>query len=212
MKKIKTLLQIYWSFFKIGGLTFGGGLTMLPMLERELVDKRKWITEEELLDCYAIGQCTPGIIAVNTATFVGYKKGGVAGGILGTLGMVSPSIVIITIVALFLKNFINNVWFQHAMMGIRGVVCALLMNTVINLGKKSLKSAVAWGIAIVIALLAFFTKLPTIILVLFAAAFGITYDAIKNHKKNAVTIASSDNNDAENIVEENNQSQETKNE
>lgn len=88
--KIKDLLELYWSFFKIGGLTFGGGLTMLPMLERELVEKKGWTTSEELLDVYAIGQCTPGIIAVNTATFIGYKKGKVLGGIFATLGMISP--------------------------------------------------------------------------------------------------------------------------
>lgn len=181
--KIKLLFEIYWSFFKIGGLTFGGGLTMLPMLEHELVGKRQWITEDELLDCYAIGQCTPGIIAVNTATFVGYKKAGIAGGIFGTLGMITPSILIITIVANFLKFFMNNEIFLHAMMGVRGVVCALLMNTVINLGKKSLKSIEAWCIALVILALALLTKLPTIILVLFAATTGIVIDLIKNKQK-----------------------------
>lgn len=183
--KIKLLFEIYWSFFKIGGLTFGGGLTMLPMLENELVEKRKWITEEELLDCYAIGQCTPGIIAINTATFVGYKKAGVAGGIFGTLGMVSPSILIITIVANFLKAFMTAETFVHAMMGVRGVVCALLMNTVINLGKKSLKNLQAWLFAIAILLLALFTKLPTIILVLMAAVASIGIDFIKNKSKKA---------------------------
>lgn len=183
--KIKLLLELYWSFFKIGGLTFGGGLTMLPMLEHELVEKRKWITEEELLDCYAIGQCTPGIIAVNTATFVGYKKAGVAGGIFGTLGMVSPSILIITIVANFLKAFMTAETFVHAMMGVRGVVCALLMNTVINLGKKSLKNLQAWLFAIAILLLALFTTLPTIILVLIAAVASIGIDFIKNKSKKA---------------------------
>ena len=157
---------------------------MLPMLEHELVDKRKWITEDELLDCYAIGQCTPGIIAVNTATFVGYKKGGISGGISGTLGMVSPSILVITIIAMFLRNFMDNVWFAHALMGVRGVVCALLMNTVINLGKKSLKTLTAWIVAGVILVLALFTKLPTIILVLMAAATGIILDLIKNRKTN----------------------------
>lgn len=182
MSKIKLLLDIYWSFFKIGGLTFGGGLTMLPMLEHELVNNRQWITEEELLDCYAIGQCTPGIIAVNTATFVGYKKAGIAGGIAGTLGMVTPSMLIITLIASFLKVFMDNVYFKHAMMGVRGVVCALLMNTVINLGKKSLKNLAAWMIAVAILLLAFFTKLPTIILVLLASAAGIIIDLIRNRK------------------------------
>uniref|UniRef100_UPI00388F4185 chromate transporter n=1 Tax=Treponema sp. TaxID=166 RepID=UPI00388F4185 len=103
MTRIKMILNLYWSFLKIGGLTFGGGLTMLPMLEHELVKKNKWITEEELLDCYAIGQCTPGIIAVNTATFVGYKKEKVLGGIFATLGMITPSLVIITVAAMFLQ-------------------------------------------------------------------------------------------------------------
>ena len=101
MERIKNLFQLYWSFFKIGGLTFGGGLSMLPMLERELVQRRKWVTEEEILDFYAIGQCTPGIIAVNTATFVGYKKEKILGGIFATLGMISPSIIVISLVAAF---------------------------------------------------------------------------------------------------------------
>ena len=117
MNKIKSLFQLFWTFFKIGGLTFGGGLTMLPMLERELVQHRKWVTSEELLDIYAIGQCTPGIIAVNTATFVGYKRDKISGGIASTLGMISPSLIIIILVAAFLKNFIDNVWVSHAMMG-----------------------------------------------------------------------------------------------
>lgn len=181
--KMKTLFELYWSFFKIGGLTFGGGLTMLPMLEHELVDKRQWITEDELLDCYAIGQCTPGIIAVNTATFVGFKKGGIAGGIFGTLGMVSPSILIITLVASCLKMFMSAEVFIHAMMGVRGVVCALLFNTVINLGKKSLKKALNWIIAAVIFVLALFTKLPTIILVLLAATAGIVINLIQSKKE-----------------------------
>lgn len=182
MNKIKSLGQLFWSFFKIGALTFGGGLTMLPMLERELVDKRNWVTEEELLDCYAIGQCTPGIIAVNTATFVGYKREKVAGGIIATLGMVCPSILIITVVALFLRNFMDNVWFGHAIMGIRGVVCALLVNTVINLGKKSLKSIFAWIVCAVVFVLAFFTKLPTVIIVILAAVSGIVMMLIKTKK------------------------------
>lgn len=183
MGKLKLLFELYWSFFKIGGLTFGGGLTMLPMLEHELIEKRNWISEEELLDCYAIGQCTPGIIAVNTATFVGYKKAGIAGGIFSTLGMVSPSILIISIIANFLREFMDNKWFIHAMMGVRGVVCALLMNTVINLGKKSLKNLTAWLIAIAVFALAFFTKLPTIVLVLMAASAGIVIDLIKSKKQ-----------------------------
>lgn len=179
MGKFKLNLELFWSFFKIGGMTFGGGLTMLPMLEHELVSKKQWVTEEELLDCYAIGQCTPGIIAVNTATFVGYKKAKVPGGIFATLGMVFPSILIITIVAMFLKNFMDNVWFQHALQGVRGVVCALLANTVINLCRKSIKNLFTAIVFIAILVLGFFTKIPTIVLVLIAAAAGIIADLIK---------------------------------
>lgn len=195
MNKSKSLGQLFWSFFKIGGLTFGGGLTMLPMLERELVDKRNWVTEEELLDCYAIGQCTPGIIAVNTATFVGYKREKVAGGIIATLGMVCPSILIITVVALFLRNFMDNVWFGHAIMGIRGVVCALLVNTVINLGKKSLKSIFAWIVCAVVFVLAFFTKLPTVIIVILAAVSGIVMMLIKTKKDKSKELKGEDKNE-----------------
>lgn len=179
MNKFKELCKLYWAFLKIGGLTFGGGLTMLPMLEHELVNKNGWITEEELLDCYAIGQCTPGIIAINTATFVGYKREKVLGGIFSTLGMVTPSLIIITAIAACLNQFMDNVWFQHAIMGIRGVVCALLMNTALNLGKKSLKNLFAWIIYAVVLLVGLFLKLPTIVLVLSAATVGIIFELIK---------------------------------
>ncbi len=186
VKSLNELLQLYWSFFKIGGLTFGGGLAMLPMLEHELVEKRDWISQDELLDCYAIGQCTPGIIAVNTATFVGYKKRKVAGGIFATLGMVCPSLIIITLVASVLNAFMNNEIFIHALNGIRGVVCALLINTVINLGKKSLKSKMTWGIFIVVMIVSFLLKVPTVLLVVAAAVFGIVYDLITGKKKTAL--------------------------
>ena len=172
----KELWQLYAAFFRIGGLTFGGGLTMLPMLKHELVGKKNWITEEELIDCYAIGQCTPGIIAVNTATFVGYRRQGIPGGIFATLGMVSPSLVIITVVASFLQALMDNVYFQHAMMGIKGVVCALMLNTVINLAKKSLVSPICIVICIAAFLLAFFTPVPTIAIVVLAGVCGVILD------------------------------------
>lgn len=182
MIDFKMLGQLYWAFLRIGGLTFGGGLTMLPMLKYELVEKKNWISEDELLDCYAIGQCTPGIIAVNTATFVGYKKNGVAGGIAATAGMVTPSLVIITLLAAFLQNFIDNVWLQHALMGVRGIVCALMMNTVLNLARKSLTdvfSCVICGIVLVLCLL---TEIPTILIVVVSALTGILAECIRRKK------------------------------
>ncbi|MGN0132742.1 MAG: chromate transporter [Lachnospiraceae bacterium] len=169
---MKFLLELYWSFFRIGILTFGGGLTMLPMLKYEIVEKKQWTTEDELLDCYAIGQCTPGIIAVNTATYVGYKKAGIPGGIWATLGMISPSLFIITVVAAFLKEFMDNVWLQHALMGIRGIICALMLNTVLTLAKKSLVHPVCYGICIAAFILAMFTPVPTVAIVVLSAIAG----------------------------------------
>lgn len=182
MNDFKLLGQLYWAFLRIGGLTFGGGLTMLPMLKYELVEKKSWISEDELLDCYAIGQCTPGIIAVNTATFVGYKKGGVAGGIAATAGMVTPSLVIITLLAAFLQNFMDNMWLQHALMGVRGIVCALMLNTVINLAGKSLTDVFTCVICGIVLLLCLLTEIPTILIVVVSALAGILAECIRGRK------------------------------
>lgn len=170
---MKELFALYGAFFRIGGLTFGGGLTMLPMLKHELVEKKNWVTEDELLDYYAVGQCTPGIIAVNTATFVGYKRKGIIGGIFSTLGMISPSLIIISILALFLEQWMNNVWVSHAVNGIKIVVCALMLNTVVTMAKKSIASAICAIIAVLAFLLALFTPIPTVLIVVAAGVFGI---------------------------------------
>ena len=167
------LVQLYLAFLRIGGLTFGGGLTMLPMLKYELVEKNHWITEEELIDCYAVGQCTPGIIAINTATYVGFKKKGVTGGIFSTLGMVTPSLVIITILAASLNTILDNVWVGHALMGIRGVVCALMFNTVLNLAKKSLVNVSTCIICAIVLALCLLTDIPSVIIVIVTAVIGV---------------------------------------
>ena len=128
---------LFWSFAKMGVMTFGGGMAMLPILQREVVDSRHWATEEELTDYFAIGQCTPGIIAVNTATFIGQKYAGAIGGIVATLGVVFPSLVIITILAAFINNFADVAWVQNAFAGIQVCVCVLIFNAVRKLLKKS---------------------------------------------------------------------------
>lgn len=173
------ILLLYVTFFKIGLFTFGGGLTMLPLLKYELIEKKHWITEDRLLEIYAIGQCTPGIIAVNTATYVGYLRKGVAGGILATLGMVSPSVIIITVVAAFLQSFMGNPILQHALMGIRGAVCALMLNTVYTLAKKSLISPAAVAICAAAFVLALFTDIPTVLLIVLAGVAGVVIDRVK---------------------------------
>ncbi len=145
---MKVLYDLFRAFFTIGALTFGGGYAMLPMLEREIVTKHSWATNEELLNYFAIGQCTPGIIAVNTATFVGYKIKGVIGGIVATLGVVAPSMVIITIIAMVLENFMDIAWVQNAFAGIRVAVCALITVSVVKLFKSNVKQH--WHIALAI--------------------------------------------------------------
>ena len=134
---MKELWILFWAFARVGVMTFGGGMAMLPILQREIVENRHWATEEELADYYAIGQCTPGIIAVNTATFVGQKYKGVAGGIVATLGIVFPSLVIISILAGLIHNFADLAWVQNAFAGIQVCVCVLILNATVKLLKKA---------------------------------------------------------------------------
>lgn len=170
------LLNLFRTFFAIGGLTFGGGYAMLPMLQREVVEKHGWATEEELLNYFAIGQCTPGIIAVNTATFVGYKQRGVAGGIAATAGVVAPSLIIITFIAMLLQNFMDIAWVQHAFAGVRVAVCALIVQSVVKMAMKSVKSPLQIGLALVsFVLVALLGASPVYIVVgcmLFSLALG----------------------------------------
>ena len=133
----KTLGGLFVTFAKMGAITFGGGMAMLPILQREVVYTRHWVTEEELIDYYAIGQCTPGIIAVNTSTFIGQKRGGIPGGIVATLGMVFPSLVFISIIAGLLSNFAEIPAVQNAFAGIQVCVCVLIFNATLKLLKKS---------------------------------------------------------------------------
>ena len=143
---LNILFDLYLTFAKIGLFTFGGGYAMLPLLEREVVDKKKWASHEEILDYYAIGQSTPGIIAVNTATFCGYSQAGNLGGIIASLGFITPSIVIILIIANFLKTFSHIAWIQHAFAGIRVGVSALVFYSVLNMVKKNAKTPLKFAI------------------------------------------------------------------
>ena len=129
--------ELFWAFAKMGVMTFGGGMAMLPILQREVVEHKHWATEEELTDYFAIGQCMPGIIAVNTATFIGQKFAGNLGGIVATLGVVFPSLVIISLLAGVINNFSHIAWVQNAFAGIQVCVCVLIFNAVRKLLKKS---------------------------------------------------------------------------
>lgn len=178
------LLMLFGIFFKVGLFTFGGGYAMLPILERELVEKKKWLETEELLDYYAIGQCTPGIIAVNTATFVGYRRKGILGGIVATLGVVTPSLIIITIIAALLSNYAQIDAIKHAFAGIRVAVAVLVIITIIDMFKKSV---VDWLCLIIFALsfvISVFTDISPVFVILAAALSGLLFGTrMKNMKE-----------------------------
>lgn len=180
---LREYLELFWTFAKIGGVTFGGGYAMLPILQRECVDKRGWATEEELADYFAIGQCTPGIIAVNTATFIGQKQAGIIGGIVATLGIVFPSLIIITALAGVINSFSHLAWVQHAFAGIRVCVCVLIFNAVVKLFKGSVKDWAAGLIFLAVLAAALLTDLSPVIFVAAAAALGIVIQNVIRRAK-----------------------------
>ena len=179
---MKELLELFLAFAKVGVMTFGGGYAMLPILQREIVENKGWATDEELTDYFAIGQCTPGVIAVNTATFIGQKYKGIMGGIVATLGVVFPSLVIITILAGVIDAFSHLTWVQHAFGGIRVCVCVLIFNAVLKLWKSAVKDG--WGLAIFLLVLAasVFLELSPVVYVLFAAVAGILIKTLEVKK------------------------------
>lgn len=170
---MKELFELFCTFFKIGAFTFGGGYAMLSLIQREIVENKKWATDEEILDYYAVAQCTPGVIAVNTATFIGYKKKGILGGFVATAGVVLPSFIIISIIAAVLQNFMQYTVVQHIFGGIRVAVAVLIVNAVFTMGKK----AIADKLCAVIAVCAFlvsviFPSVSPAFIVLAAALVG----------------------------------------
>ena len=170
---MKELLDLFLTFARMGAVTFGGGYAMLPILQREVVEKRHWVTNEELTDYYAIGQCTPGIIAVNTATFIGNKQLGVAGGIAATLGIVFPSLVIISVITAFISNFAELAVVRNAFAGIRVCVFVLILNAVIKLSKSSVKDTLTLIICLHVLTGAVILDVSPIVFVVAAGIIGI---------------------------------------
>ncbi|MBS5138330.1 MAG: chromate transporter [Clostridium sp.] len=169
---MKELWKLYRVFFSIGICTFGGGYAMLSLLQRVIVEQYHWASEEELMDYYAIGQCTPGIIALNTSTFIGYKNKKLPGAITATLGFLSPSILIIVLIAAFMTNYASLPVVNHAFAGIRICVCALILDAVLKLGKKSIVDKSSVIIFLVVVGLSAFTNISTILLVIAAGIAG----------------------------------------
>lgn len=170
---MNTLLELYLTFFKMGLFTFGGGYAMLPLLEREVVDKKGWASHEEILDYYAIGQSTPGIIAINTSTFCGYNVRGNIGGIVASLGFITPSIIIISIIAKFLQSFSHLAIIQHAFAGIRVAVCALVFYSVLKMIKKDANTGLKFMVFVLTFVAIGFLSISPIVVVVTVGVFGI---------------------------------------
>lgn len=179
--KGKNLWDLFATFFKIGAFTFGGGYAMVSVIERDLVKNKKWITENELLDMIIIAESTPGVIAVNSATFVGYKKGGVLGGITATFGAVLPSFIVILLLSYFILAVQNNIWVTAVFKGIRCAVIILIANAVIKLSKPVKKTPLSVTIMAISFVLSLFIGINTIYIILGGGFFGIVYYAIKYH-------------------------------
>ena len=170
---MKQLFELFLAFARVGVMTFGGGYAMIPILEREIVDRHGWASDEELMDYYAVGQCTPGVIAVNTATFIGYKVAGTIGGIMATLGVVFPSVVIITVIAGILTSFADVPAVKSAFAGIRVCVCVLIFNAVLKLWKKAVVDKASLILFLGVFLLSVFFDISPIVFVVFCAVAGI---------------------------------------
>ena len=182
---MRELFELLLVFAKIGAVTFGGGYAMLPILQRELVEKRNWVTDEEIMDYFAIGQCTPGVIAVNTATFVGMKLRSIPGAVFATVGIVLPSLVIISAIAAFLANFADLAVVKNAFAGIRVCVCVLIGNAVMKLWKKAVVDKPTLIIFILVFLFGFFTDITPVLFVVIAAAAGIALKVLFAKKEAA---------------------------
>ena len=179
---MKKYWELFITFAKMGVLTFGGGMAMLPILQREVVENKHWADEEELSDYFAIGQCTPGIIAVNTATFIGQKLYGTVGGILATLGVVFPSLVIISLLAGLINNFADLAWVQNAFAGIQVCVCVLIFNAVAKLLKKSVVDKRTLVIFLLVLAGGCLLDVSPVVFVLFSALAGIVLKQLEVKK------------------------------
>lgn len=183
---MKELINIFKTFFKIGLFTFGGGLAMLPLLKKELVENKSWITEDEIINFYSIGQCTPGIIAVNIATFVGFKLKGYVGAIFSTAGIVLPSFLIILVIASILKNILEIPFFIHVFAGIKIAVAALIFKTILELFKSNVKNKKSFALLFICFILNFILKIDPIYVIFLSIIVSICITKFKGGAKDDI--------------------------
>ena len=184
------LLELYLAFLKIGAVNFGGGYAMLPLLERDLNEKRGWVTTDELMDYFAIGQCTPGVIALNVSTFIGYKRKGTAGALCSTGGFLTMPIAIILVISMWLNNFADLPIVRNAFAGVRVCVCVLVLQAIIRLWKKSIPDRTAFAVFLVIFALSIASpylpvRIPTALLVILAGVAGVLIQTLRERRRQA---------------------------
>ena len=192
MNRIKEFFRnnIYWNlfecFFQLGLFTIGGGMAMVPIMQEKVCDERKWMTEEEVLDCLAVCQSLPGVIAINMATYIGYYKKGLKGAIVSTLGVLIPSFVIIILVVTILGNIDQNPYVQGALMGFKAAATGLIAYAAANMAKKTLDSAFTWVLALVALVLIAFLGIDVVWVILAGILVGEikhTIDLAKGREK-----------------------------
>jgi len=208
--KLKRFLDLYFTFVKIGAFTIGGGLAMMPMMQKELIDKKHWMTEEDLIDYYAVGQSTPGMIAVNVSTFVGYNQLGILGGIVATLGMVSPSIIIITILAGLINSIDEYPMVQKALRGINVAVAALFTSVIVKFVKKTIKKPLHVLLMLISFTLVYFFKLQSFWIILAAILCGVVITSVSLKKAAAKEVAHTDAADSKSVTDTTETSEEEK--
>ena len=181
--KLKKALQLFLTFFKIGAFTFGGGYAMIPLIQKEVVEEKKWITDDDILEIIAIAESTPGPIAINSATFVGYRVCGFWGSFFATLGVVLPSFVIILIISFVLNEFQNIKAVQYAFNGIRAGVLALLIKALWGMYKKTPKNIVSYIVIALSFIAVAIIDVPVLLVIIGCALFGLISSIIISRRE-----------------------------
>ena len=183
MPNRKYIPDLFLTFMKIGAFTFGGGYAMIPIMQREVVDIKRWVTDEDIVKLLVISESTPGVIAVNAATYIGYHIGGFFGSLAATVGVVLPSFAIITLITFFYEQFKALLWVEYAFQGLRAAVAVIILNAVFKLTKKGDKGLFGVVVLILAFLVATFTDLSAILIILLSALAGIAYGILLAHRK-----------------------------
>lgn len=174
-EKEHVLFSLFWEFLKIGLFTIGGGMAMIPLMTKITVEDKKWVTQEEMLDCIAISQSVPGVVAINTATFIGYRKAGFLGGLFATLGVITPSFIIILALANVINAINDNKFIQGAFIGIKACVTGLVLCVAYDIGKQTLNGWFHWFLAILAFVSVVIFKINAIIVVIVTGLLGAIY-------------------------------------